>query len=128
MVEWMPCGAYFGSVRAAVEHVARDAERNRSANVGADLAGALDVMRQIERDIGRHADRFERAMEVGMRCLLRQEIVDAYEKFIVDEKPISVERKREVIEAYEAYHDLGGDGLITDMYEEIKEKDTYIVK
>lgn len=70
----------------------------------------------------------EKAMEVGMRCLLRQEIVDAYEKFIVDEKPISVERKREVIEAYEAYHDLGGDGLITDMYEEIKDKDTYIVR
>ena len=65
MVEWMPCGAYFGGIREAVEHVAWDAQRNGLPNVAADLAGALDVMRQIERDIGRHAERFERAMEVG---------------------------------------------------------------
>ena len=70
----------------------------------------------------------DRSMQIGMRCLLRKEIVDAYEKFIVDGKPISVERKREVIEAYEAYHDLGGNGVVSDMFEEIKDKDTYIVK
>ena len=61
-VAWMPCDAYFGSVRAAVEHVAADAERNRFVNVEADLRGALGIMRQIERDIGRHAGRFEQAM------------------------------------------------------------------
>lgn len=70
----------------------------------------------------------DRSMQVGMRCLLRKEIVDAYERYIVEGKHISVERKREVIEAYEAYHDLGGNGVITEMYEEIKDKDTYIVK
>lgn len=72
--------------------------------------------------------KYDRSMQIGMRCLLRKEIVDAYDRFIVEGKPISVERKREVIEAYEAYHDLGGNGVITEMYEEIKDKDTYIVK
>ena len=72
--------------------------------------------------------KYDKSMQIGMRCLLRKEIVDAYEKFIVDKKPISVERKREIIEAYDAYHDLGGNGVITDMFNEIKDKDTYIVK
>ena len=62
MVEWMPCDAYFGGIREAVEHVAGDAQRNRYACVDADLEGAISIMRQIERDIGRHAERFERAM------------------------------------------------------------------
>ena len=34
MVEWMPCGAYFGSVRAAVEHVAWYADRLRKLGIG----------------------------------------------------------------------------------------------
>ena len=70
----------------------------------------------------------EEAMEEGMRCLLRKEIVDMYDLYVHERHPMSVERKRDVVEAYEAYHALGGNGVITDMYQELVETDVYIVR
>lgn len=70
----------------------------------------------------------EEAMEEGMRCLLRKEIVDMYDWHVHEGHPMSVERKRDVVEAYEAYHALGGNGVITDMYSELMDKDVCIVR
>ena len=70
----------------------------------------------------------EEAMEEGMRCLLRKEIVDAYDKYIHGKHNMSVERRRELVEAYDAYHSLGGNGVITDLYHELMDTDTFIVR
>lgn len=59
--EWQLRGTY-RTVKAAVTDVLDVAVREGLPNVAVDLAGALDVMRRIERDVARHAERFERAV------------------------------------------------------------------
>ena len=68
------------------------------------------------------------AMGRGMRVLLRKQIVDAYDEYVHKGKAMSVERKTEVEEAYKAYHALGGNGVVTEMYEELMDVDAFIVR
>lgn len=59
-----------------------------------------------------------RAIEDGVRDLLRMQILDTYEKC----KPagqISVSRKDAVDSAYNSYHALGGNGTITRVHDEL---------
>lgn len=70
----------------------------------------------------------DEAMMLGMQSLLRGQIVDFYDKYHNRKSPISVERKRELDEMYAAYHSLGGNGTITQMYEELKNSDIWIVR
>ena len=61
----------------------------------------------------------DRAMEVGMKVLLRKQLIDAYDYYHNQEHKMTVERKREVDEAYDAYIALGGNGTIRHMYEDV---------
>ena len=63
--------------------------------------------------------RRDEALYCGMKVLLRSTIADAYEHYVTDQKPLSLERKREIDEAYEAYASLGGNSTGKQMYEEI---------
>ncbi|MCD8209187.1 MAG: hypothetical protein LUD72_14715 [Bacteroidales bacterium] len=78
-----------------------------AALVGA-LIGALTQMRSSGK-----------AMRRGMRMLLRQKIVETHEFYVVGDRPCPVEIKDQISDVYEAYHDLGGDGTATHLYEEI---------
>ncbi len=70
----------------------------------------------------------EDAMALGMKALLRSQIVSFYDMYHNQERPLSVERKKELDEMYEAYHALGGNGTISTMYKELENADIWIVR
>lgn len=59
------------------------------------------------------------ALYEGMKAVLRRELVDDFEAYVVEGHPMSIERKREVDECYHAYRELGGNGTGAQMYEKI---------
>lgn len=88
------------------------------------LAGVSGYLVSFVKSRKKHDD----AMEQGMRVLLRTRIVDAFDEYAHQGKAMSVERKSEVEEAYQAYHALGGNGVITEMYQELMDVDAFIVR
>lgn len=69
----------------------------------------------------RNATKTERAMQSGMRSIMRRELKLIHRYHVIERKPISVDDKDEVSDIYSAYHDLGGNGTGTHMYQEIME-------
>ena len=65
--------------------------------------------------------RRDEALYCGMKVLLRSALADAYDAYVTQQKPLSLERKREIDEAFEAYSALGGNSTGRQMYEEICE-------
>ena len=61
-----------------------------------------------------------RAIENGLRDILRIQILDSYDKCI-STGSISVSRKDALDSAYKSYHALGGNGTITQVHKEIME-------
>lgn len=61
----------------------------------------------------------DRAMETGLRTLLRAELLEIHAKY----RPlgdIPLEVMEEADRVYQAYHSLGGNGAGTKVYEELK--------
>ena len=70
----------------------------------------------------KHLSSRDRAIEEGVRCMLRAEISRKYERYVIDQKPMTVEVRRELDEEWHAYHDgLDGNGTGQWMYEELCE-------
>lgn len=63
--------------------------------------------------------RRDEALYAGMRVLLRSQLFDAYDAYVVSSAKLSYERKEEVAEAYNAYSELGGNGVVSKMYEAV---------
>ena len=63
----------------------------------------------------------DEALYCGMRVLLRSALNDAYEEYVTAGHPLSLERKREIDEAWDAYSALGGNGTGRMLYEELCE-------
>lgn len=63
----------------------------------------------------------DKAMEQGMRCLLRGEITRAYQRHVIDQRPMTLECRRQLDEIWAAYSGLGGNGAGETMYEELCE-------
>lgn len=70
--------------------------------------------------IGKLTER-DKAMEQGIQVLLRGEITRAYQRHIIDGKPITLECRRQVEDFWQAYHALGGNGTGESMYRELCE-------
>ena len=61
----------------------------------------------------------DRAMETGLRTLLRAELLEIHAKYVpLGHIPVAV--MEEADRVYRAYHSLGGNGTGTKIYEEIK--------
>lgn len=61
----------------------------------------------------------DRAMETGLRTLLRAELLEIHAKYVpLGYIPVAV--MEEADRVYKAYHSLGGNGTGTKIYEEIK--------
>ena len=56
----------------------------------------------------------------GMLALLRSEIIRSYEKYR-DQEWIPIYAMENVLEMYDAYHALGGNGTMTKLVDELKE-------
>lgn len=61
----------------------------------------------------------DRAMETGLRTLLRAELLEIHAKY-VPLGYIPLEVMEEADRVYQAYHSLGGNGTGTKIYEELK--------
>ena len=59
------------------------------------------------------------AIEQGVKAILRHELMDDYERFAVRGEPLTIERRREIDECYNAYSALGGNGTGKSAYEAI---------
>ena len=61
----------------------------------------------------------DRAMEMGLRTLLRAELLEIHAKYVpLGHIPVAV--MEEADRVYQAYHSLGGNGTGTKIYEELK--------
>lgn len=63
--------------------------------------------------------RHDKAMQQGMRALLRQQLIDYHDQYVVRGRPCPVGIKEQATSGYTAYHGLGGNGTGTHLYEEI---------
>lgn len=59
------------------------------------------------------------AVDDGLKAVLRSSITDAYERYVQQNEPLSVERKRVIELEHDAYKNLGGNDVGDQMYEEI---------
>lgn len=67
-----------------------------------------------------HARKQDKALDDGMRALLRDRIIGACDHCF--ERGIAPVYARENITSmYDAYHSLGGDGVVTDMVKQVME-------
>ena len=57
-------------------------------------------------------------MKSGLQCLLRAEIIRAHEEYM-DKKYCPIYARESITRAYDAYHALGGNGTITELYNQI---------
>ena len=61
----------------------------------------------------------DKAMEAGLRTLLRAELLEIHTRHVTHHVPISVSIQDEADRVYLAYHGLGGNGTGTMMHEQI---------
>ena len=61
----------------------------------------------------------DKAMEQGMSALLRQQLIDYHRDYVVPGHACPVSVKEQATSVYAAYHDLGGNGTGTKLYQEI---------
>lgn len=54
----------------------------------------------------------DRAIEQGIGIILRRQLMEDYETYAINGEPLTVEKRREIDECWEAYHglDLNGSG------------------
>lgn len=58
------------------------------------------------------------ALKNGMQSLLRNNIIDAHDKY-TKKRYCPIYAKESLTKTYEAYHALGGNGVITKLYNDI---------
>lgn len=60
----------------------------------------------------------EKALEKGVRSLLRNQIIEYHEKY-TERRYCPIYVKESARHSYEAYHELGGNGVVTKLYEDL---------
>lgn len=60
----------------------------------------------------------QKSLKDGTKALLRNEIIRSYEKY-VDLKWMPLYARENVLEMYNSYHNLGGNGAVTKLIEEL---------
>ncbi len=66
----------------------------------------------------KHNKKKERKVESGIQCLLRAEIIRQSEKWL-NRGFCPIYAKDALVKEYESYHELGGNGTITEIYHEL---------
>ena len=83
------------------------------------VVGYLVATKQAVRKRDREHDK---AMEQGMRALLRQQLIDYHAEYVASGAACPVRIKEQATSVYNAYHSLGGNGTGTQLYQEIMEQ------
>lgn len=74
-----------------------------------------------------HLTKKERARMVVDKCTSRKYIFDAYERYIVKAEHMSTARYDELLDLYDAYKTLGGNGTAERYMDEIRQKNPYLI-
>lgn len=74
-----------------------------------------------------HLTKKERARMVVDKCTSRKYIFDAYERYIVRAEHMSTARYDELLDLYDAYKTLGGNGTAERYMDEIRQKNPYLI-
>ena len=69
----------------------------------------------------KHMRREQAALKSGVTCILRSELVDMHRRYVVEGRPCPVTEKERAEETYNAYHGLGGNGVGTKMWVDIRD-------
>ena len=86
---------------------------------GIVAALAAASYRRVSRHM-RHTQKKDQALDDGMRALLRARIISACDHYF--EKGFApVDARENITSMYDAYHSLGGDGIVTDMVKQAME-------
>ena len=72
------------------------------------------------RDKHNQNDREDTALHKGVQALLRDRLIDGYNTFI-NRGYVSIVEKQNYDNMYHAYHDLGKNGVMDSMYNEVME-------
>lgn len=67
------------------------------------------------------------ALETGMRALLRVQMVEFYDRHVVNDAPLTLERQHEIISVHDAYKGLGGNHGEERMFDALMSKDLAVV-
>lgn len=85
-----------------------------SSGIGALVGAAVSGIKNISRKEKRQ----EKAERLGVQCLLRTQLLDFHDKY-TERGYCPTYAKEAIMNEYQAYHELGGNGLITRFYDEI---------
>lgn len=113
-------GALGWLLRSVREHRAKAAEDAK------DLEDLKASVRDLAESVEKNGERLD-AVAIGLLAAERKNLVDAYEDYVVNGDPLTVERRHEIDKQYEAYKALGGNGTIGRLYQEICHIPTHIV-
>lgn len=91
-----------------------------SALVGS-LITKVRAMEQRDRERDEEAERVAKAQQRGMVALLRAQLIDMHERYVESGDPCPVSVKEQATSIYQPYHELGGNGTGTRLYDEIME-------
>lgn len=83
------------------------------------LSACVGYLLAAVRGFVKRGNQHDKAMEQGMRALLRQQLIDYHDQYVVRGRPCPVWIKEQATSVYTAYHGLGGNGTGTHLYEEI---------
>lgn len=79
----------------------------------------IESLQRIERDLTIQKDKLDK-IAIGSQASLRNSIIQLAEKCLARGYITTIE-KLNIIDMYNAYHDLGGDTYVTDRYELVLE-------
>lgn len=65
----------------------------------------------------------KKALRQGMRAILRDRIIQAYNHYL-DKGYCPIYARENITNMYKAYHDLGGNGTITELYNKLMDMPT----
>lgn len=77
-------------------------------------AGYSHLSKRVKSEVAKN-----KAIENGLRDILRIQILDTYDRCIADGSVITVSRKDAIDSSYKSYSALGGNGTITQVHDEI---------
>lgn len=75
----------------------------------------------------RKLSRTQDAIANGLKSILRQHVVDAYECYVKREVPMTVERYHELNSQHDAYKALDGNGVVDHLWEAISDIGVHVV-
>lgn len=75
----------------------------------------------------KHIGKREKARITIEKATARRLIFEAYEDHVIQKKRLTVDRKREITETFEAYKTLGGNGTAQDYFDKIEGITPYMV-